>query len=423
MHAISKIIARHSGRESVQTGEIVNVTPDYVMLNDRGAARARTLMAQMGAERVWDPERIVVVFDHHYPAIRLQDAEAQKKTREWAAEQGITKFHAGEGIGHVLFPEKGYATPGSLIFGTDSHTVTNGAVGCVSTGLGHSDIASCISLGYNWLRVPEVVRFDLQGELKPWVSAKDVILRITQQFGEDATVYQAVEFAGSAVRAMPMDERLVLTNMVIDFGGKTGYVQPDETTFEFLKGRSNPDRWIIDETDSDDDYARIIEVDVSTIEPLVALPHDLSKVINASDGGEYRIDEAIFGTCTGGRIEDFRIAAKVMKGRKLAPHTRMIVNPGSVSVYRQAVQEGLIDTLVEGGAVIGVPGCGPCAGFHQGMMAAGDNGITTASRNFRGRMGSPDSDLFVASPATTVASAIAGRIVSPSQLVDAEEFA
>ena len=232
MHAIAKIIARHSGRESVQTGEIVNVTPDYVMLNDRGAARARTLMAQFGAERVFDPDRIVVVFDHHYPAIRIQDAEAQKKTREWAAEQGITKFHAGEGIGHVLFPEKGYATPGALIFGTDSHTVTNGAVGCVSTGLGHSDIASCISLGYNWLRVPEVVRFDLHGEFKPWVSAKDVILRITQEFGEDATVYQAVEFAGPAVRAMPMDERLVLTNMVIDFGGKTGYVQPDETTFE-----------------------------------------------------------------------------------------------------------------------------------------------------------------------------------------------
>lgn len=418
MHAIAKIIARHSGRASVQTGEIVNVTPDYVMLNDRGAARARTLMAEMGADRVFDPERIVVVFDHHYPAIRVQDADAQRVTREWVQAQGITKFHAGEGIGHVLFPEKGYATPGALIFGTDSHTVTNGAVGCVSTGLGHSDIASCLALGYNWLRMPEVIRFDIHGQLKPWVSAKDIILKIAQDYGEDAAVYQAVEFAGPVVEAMPMDERLVLTNMVIDFGGKTGYVQPDEITFEFLKGRSDPSRWVVEQTDSRDDYARIIDVDVSSIEPLVALPHDLSNVINASDAGEYRIDEAIFGTCTGGRIEDFRIAAKVMKGRKIASHSRMIVNPGSVSVYRQAVAEGLIDTLIEGGAVIGVPGCGPCAGCHQGMMGVGENGITTASRNFRGRMGSPDSNLFVASPATVVASAIAGRVVSPGELAE-----
>lgn len=418
MHAIAKIIARHSGRASVQTGEIVNVTPDFIMLNDRGAARARTLMAEMGADRVFDPERIVVVFDHHYPAIRVQDADAQRVTREWVQAQGITKFHAGEGIGHVIFPEKGYATPGALIFGTDSHTVTNGAVGCVSTGLGHSDIASCLALGYNWLRMPEVIRFDIHGQLKPWVSAKDIILKIAQDYGEDAAVYQAVEFAGPVVEAMPMDERLVLTNMVIDFGGKTGYVQPDEITFEFLKGRSDPSRWVVEQTDSRDDYARIIDVDVSSIEPLVALPHDLSSVINASDAGEYRIDEAIFGTCTGGRIEDFRIAAKVMKGRKIASHSRMIVNPGSVSVYRQAVAEGLIDTLIEGGAVIGVPGCGPCAGCHQGMMGVGENGITTASRNFRGRMGSPDSNLFVASPATVVASAIAGRVVSPGELAE-----
>jgi 3-isopropylmalate/(R)-2-methylmalate dehydratase large subunit len=217
---------------------------------------------------------------------------------------------------------------------------------------------------------------------------------------------------------MPMDERLVLTNMVIDFGGKTGYVQPDETTLDYVRQRSTPDRWVVDETDGQDDYTRIIEIDVSNIEPLVALPHDLSNVVNATNAGEYRVDEAIFGTCTGGRIEDFRTAAKLMKGRKLAPHTRMMVNPGSVSVYRQAVKEGLIDTLIEGGAVIGVPGCGPCAGCHQGMMGVGENGITTASRNFKGRMGSPESNLFVASPATVVASAIAGHVVSPRDLAD-----
>src|SRR5215510_15508518 len=199
MHAISKIIARHANRKSVEIGEIVNVIPDYVMLNDRGAARAADLLRQMGGERVYAPEQVIVVFDHHYPPIRQQDSVSQKRTREWIKEQGITKFHAGEGIGHVIFPEKGYAFPGALIFGTDSHTVTNGALGCLSTGLGHSDIASGLALGYNWVRVPEVIRFDLHGTLRPLVSAKDIILRIAQLYGEDAAVYQGVEFAGPVV--------------------------------------------------------------------------------------------------------------------------------------------------------------------------------------------------------------------------------
>jgi 3-isopropylmalate/(R)-2-methylmalate dehydratase large subunit len=417
MHALEKIIAAHAGRESVEVGEIVNVTPDYIMLNDRGAARARALLKEMGADRVFDPEQVVVVFDHHYPAIREQDAEAQKITRGWIKEQAISKFHAGEGIGHVIFPEKGYAYPGALIFGTDSHTVTNGALGCLSTGLGHSDIASGLALGYNWVRVPEVIRIELHGQLKPWVSAKDVVLRIAQLHGEDAAVYQGVEFAGPLVESMSMDERLVLTNMVIDFGGKAGYVQPDKITFDYLKGRVDPARWKVHTTDSDTDYARIIRIDVSNLESLVALPHDLSNVVDAGAAGAMRVDEAIFGTCTGGRIEDFRIAAAIMRGRHVAPNSRMMVNPGSAAVYQQAVREGLIQTMVEAGAVIGVPGCGPCAGCHQGMMAAGENGITTASRNFRGRMGSLDSNLVVASPATVAASAIAGYVISPGELL------
>jgi 3-isopropylmalate/(R)-2-methylmalate dehydratase large subunit len=416
MHAVSKIIARHAQRSGVEVGEIVNVAPDYVMLNDRGAARARALLTEMGAEKVFDPDRVVVVFDHHYPAIRIQDADAQLKTRQWVKQQGIAKFHAGEGIGHVLFPEKGYALPGGLIFGTDSHTVTNGAIGCFATGLGHSDIASCLALGYNWMRVPEVIRFDLYGTLRPWVSAKDIILKIAQDYGEDAAVYQAVEFAGPLIAQLSMDERLVLTNMVIDFGGKTGYVQPDDVTFDYLRTRSMPDQWHVETTDSDADCTKIIRIDVGDLDSLVALPHDLSHVVNASDAGHIRVDEAIFGTCTGGRIEDFRIAAAIMKGKKIAAHSRMMVNPGSVSVYRQAVAEGLIDTMIEAGAVIGVPGCGPCAGCHQGMLGAGENGITTASRNFKGRMGSPDSDLIVASPATVAASVIAGHIVAPKDV-------
>ena len=415
MHAISKIIAYHADRTSVEVGEIVNVAPDYVMLNDRGAARAADLLRRMGGDKVFDPERIVVVFDHHYPAIRPQDAVSQKKTREWIKEQGISKFHAGEGIGHVIFPEKGYAFPGALIFGTDSHTVTNSALGCVATGMGHSDIASYLALGYNWLRVPEVIRFDLHGDFRPGVYAKDIALRIAQLYGEDAAPYLGVEFAGPLTAKMAMSERLVLCNMVIDFGAKTGYIQPDEITAHYLSQRAPDRRWTAFTTDSDADYGSIVELDVSEIEPLVAVPHDLSDVRDASKLNDVRIDEAVFGTCTGGRIEDFRVAAAIMKGRTLAPHTRMMVNPGSREVYMQAMREGLIDIMMQAGAQVGITGCGPCSGCHQGMLAPAENSITNASRNFRGRFGSPEANIYVASSATVAASAIAGHIVSPAE--------
>lgn len=417
MHAISKIIAKHAGRDSVEVGEIVNVTPDYVMLNDRGAARAADLFRKMGGEQIFDPSQVVVVFDHHYPPIRQQDSVSQKKTREWIEEQGITKFHAGEGIGHVIFPEKGYAFPGALIFGTDSHTVTNSALGCVATGMGHSDIASYLALGYNWLRVPELVRFDLHGDFQPGVYAKDISLRIAQLYGEDAAPYLGVEFAGALTAKMSMAERFVLCNMVIDFGAKTGYIQPDETTKSWMAERAPNLAWRAETTDSDSDYSRIIEIDVSKVESLVAVPHDLSNIQRADSLTDVRIDEAIFGTCTGGRIDDFRVAAAIMKGRKLAPHTRMMVNPGSRETYVAAMREGLIEIMVAAGATIGVPGCGPCSGCHQGMLAPAENAITNASRNFKGRFGSPEANAYVASSATVAASAIAGRIVSPSQMM------
>jgi 3-isopropylmalate/(R)-2-methylmalate dehydratase large subunit len=417
MHAIAKIIAKHADRKSVQVGEIVNVVPDYVMLNDRGAARAADLFRQMGGDKVFEPSQIVVVFDHHYPPIRQQDSVSQKATREWVKEQGITKFHAGEGIGHVIFPERGYAFPGALIFGTDSHTVTNSALGCVATGMGHSDVASYLALGYNWLRVPDVIRFDLHGEFRSGVYAKDVALRIAQLYGEDAAPYLGVEFAGPLVAKMPMSERLVLCNMVIDFGAKTGYIQPDEITARFMSERAPGRAWTAYSTDSDADHGRIVELDVSEIEPLVAVPHNLSDVRSASTLANVRIDEAVFGTCTGGRIEDFRVAAAIMKGKTLAPHTRMMVNPGSRDVYLQAMREGLIDTLMQAGAQVGVTGCGPCSGCHQGMLAPAENAITNASRNFRGRFGSPEANIYVASSATVAASAIAGHIVSPADVM------
>jgi homoaconitate hydratase family protein len=372
----------------------------------------------MGGDKVYYPDQIVVVFDHHYPPIRQQDSVSQKRTREWIKEQGITKFHAGEGIGHVIFPEKGYAFPGALIFGTDSHTVTNSALGCLATGLGHSDIASYLALGYNWLRVPEIIRFNLHSNFKPGVCAKDIALRIAQLYGEDAAPYLGVEFAGPLIATLPMSERLVLCNMVIDFGAKSGYIQPDETTARFMALRAPDLTWTAESTDSDSDFSRTVDLDVGEIESLVAVPHDLSNIQSASKLSDVRIDEAIFGTCTGGRIDDFRVAASLLKGRKLAPHTRMMVNPGSREVYLQAIREGIIDTMVEAGAVVGVPSCGPCSGCHQGMLAPAENAITNASRNFRGRFGSPEANAYVASSGTVVASAIAGRIASPAEFME-----
>jgi 3-isopropylmalate/(R)-2-methylmalate dehydratase large subunit len=416
MHAVAKIMAKHAGRAGAEVGEILDVTPDYMMLNDRGAARAAALFREMGGEKVYYPDRVVVVFDHHYPAIRVPDAEAQRRTRAWIKDQGITRFHPGEGIGHVLFPEKGYVFPGALIFGTDSHTVTNSAFGCVSTGLGHSDVASFLALGHNWVRVPEVIRFDLHGKLRPWVTAKDITLRILEMFGEDAANYRAVEFAGPAITNMSMEDRLTLCNMTIDFGAKTGYVQPDEVTFRWLEDRVPREQWDVQTTDSDSNYVQVIDINLDEVKPIVAVPHNLSVIKSAADLPDVQIDEAIFGTCTNGRISDFRIAAAIMKGKKLAPHTRMMVNPGSREVYQQAIKEGLIEIMVEAGATIGVPGCGPCSGCHQGMLGAGENAISTASRNFRGRNGSPDAGIYVASPATVAASAIAGRIVTPEEV-------
>jgi homoaconitase/3-isopropylmalate dehydratase large subunit len=280
--------------------------------------------------------------------------------------------------------------------------------------MGHSDIASYLALGYNWLKVPEVIRFDLHGKFKPGVFAKDVALRIAQLYGEDAAPYLGVEFTGPLVAKMAMPERLVLCNMVIDFGAKTGYIRPDETTARWMALRAPDRKWTAETTDSDADYCRIVDLNVSEVEPLVAIPHDLSDVRNAADLFDVRIDEAIFGTCTGGRIDDFRVAASIMKGKKLAPHTRMMVNPGSRETYLQAIHEGLIDIMLEAGATIGVPGCGPCSGCHQGMLAPAENAITNASRNFKGRFGSPEANAYVASSATVAASAIAGRIVSPA---------
>lgn len=417
MHALAKIIAQHAGKTSVDVGEIVNVEPDYVMMHDRGVARVMQRFSEMGAERVWNPSKIIVVFDHTYPAPRIQDAESQQRSRAWMKEQEITNFFPGEGIAHIILPEKGFAFPGALIVGSDSHTVTNSAVGCMSTGMGHSDLGSLLSIGYVWMRMPEVVRFDIHGELSPWVTAKDIILNVLKEHGEAVCTYQAVEYAGPTVRSMSMDGRLTLCNLAVEIGAKSGYVEPDETTWNWMKGRRDRSLCNPQTTDSNDDFAKVYEFDVTSLEPMVALPHDLSKVEPARSLSNIKIDEAVLGTCTGGRLEDFQAAAAVLRGKKVASTTRLIVNPGSTEVFLQANKEGLIEDLIHAGAQIGTAGCGPCAGCQLGMLGGGEVAITSSSRNFAGRIGSPDSNLYVASPATVAASAVAGFIVPPDDVV------
>jgi len=414
MHAISKIMARHAGLAEVETGQIVQVEPDYVMMHDRGIARATERFFEMGGDRVWDPSKIVVVFDHFYPPPRVQDAEAQLRAREFMEDQGIEQFHPGVGIAHTILPDLGYAFPGSLIVGTDSHTITNSAVGAMAMGVGHSDVGSLLCLGQVWLRVPEIVRFDIHGTLSPSVTAKDIILKILRDYGEDACLYKGVEFAGPVIESMAMDGRFTLCNLVVEIGGKTGYVEPDDITWNWLEGRRARTQCTPQTTDSAGDYAAVIDIDVSDLKPLVAVPHNLSSIDEADQLAGVRIDEAVLGTCTNGRLDDFRAAARVLKGKRIAKHVRMVANPGSVEVYQEAAREGLIDILIEAGVVIGTIGCGPCAGCQLGMLGSGEVAISSSSRNFKGRMGSPDSSIFIASPATVAASAIAGRIVSPS---------
>jgi 3-isopropylmalate/(R)-2-methylmalate dehydratase large subunit len=420
VHAVHKILAKHAGVDEVEVGQIVQASPDYVMLHDRGIARVRSRFAQMGAEKVTDPAKVVIVFDHFYPPPRPQDADSQRLSREWMDQQEIPNFHAGEGIAHVIMPEKGYAYPGSLIVGSDSHTITNSALGSVAMGLGHSDLASLLALGSIWLRVPEVVKVRVHGELGPWTTAKDIILAITSKYGEDACLYQAVEFSGPTISTMGMDGRLTLTNLAVDIGAKTGYVPPDDITWEWMQGRR--DRALCDPqtTDSDADFADVIDLDVSDLAPLVATPHNLSLVSPAEDLGGIRIDEAVLGTCTNGRIDDFRQAAQILKGRKIARHTRMVVNPGSLDVYREAMRAGYIDSLIDAGAVIGTPGCGPCGGCQLGMLGSGEVAISSSSRNFKGRMGSPDSDIYVGSAASVAASAVRGYIADPREFAASE---
>jgi len=427
-----KIIAAHrvdgaqgddaNGR-GVSPGDHVQARVDVVLANDITAPIAirefRRLDDGQGSlsGSVFDPERVVLVADHFTPNKDIKSAEQCRVLRKFAQEQGLPHHYdvGRAGIEHVLLPEQGLVAPGDLVVGADSHTCTYGALGAFATGMGSTDIGVAMATGQVWLRVPETMRIVYTGKLRRWVGGKDLILETIGRIGVSGALYQTMEFAGPVVKSLSMAARFTMSNMAIEAGGKAGLFDIDETTREYV-GRRVERAYTAYRADQDAEYSRVLEIDVSQLDPVVALPHLPDNVRPVGEIGEIEIDQAVIGSCTNGRLEDLRIAAEVLRRRRVAPHVRCIVIPGTQQVYLDAVREGLVEVFIEAGAVVSTPTCGPCLGGHMGVLAAGERAVSTTNRNFRGRMGDSASEVYLSGPAVAAASAVAGRIVHPDAL-------
>ncbi len=410
-----KVLARKAGLDAVVPGQIVTVQPDRLLTHDNTSAIAKTFR-KIGVSRVANPDMNVVILDHVVPAANETYAQSHKETREFVREQGIAAFYEiGEGICHEVFPEYGHALPGMLIVGSDSHTPTHGAFGAFAAGIGRTEAAAVMATGEIWLRVPNSIKIVVHGTLPDRVSAKDLILHIIGTIGADGADYQSVEFTGPVIEAMSVAGRMVLCNMAAEMGAKNAVVPPDAKTFTWLAGRTTATYEAV-YADADAVYDRVLTFDASALAPQVAKPHTVDNVVPVSEVEGLRIDQALIGTCTNGRLEDLRMAAQLLRGKQIAPHVRLLVLPASREVLVEAIEEGLITDLVLAGGTILNPGCGPCLGAHEGCMAPGERTISTANRNFRGRMGSREAEIYLASPATVAASALAGQIADPRAL-------
>jgi len=412
-----KILAAHAGKDKVTPGELINVRVDLVLSNDITAPIAIKEFQRIGVKKVFDPQKVVMVPDHFIPNKDILSAEQAKLMREFALEQGLVYFEVGRmGIEHVLLPEQGLVLPGDVVIGADSHTCTYGALGAFSTGMGSTDIASAMACGEIWMKVPPTIRFVYQGKLRRWVGGKDLILYTIGNIGVDGALYAAMEFAGEAIRALSMDGRFTMANMAIEAGAKAGIFEVDDKTLEYVRPRAKRPYQVY-KSDKDARYARVIEYDVSSLEPQVAFPHIPSNTRPVSQVGEIEIDQVVIGSCTNGRLEDLQIAAQILRGRQVHSRLRCIIIPGTQHVYLEALREGLIEAFVNSGAVVSTPTCGPCLGGYMGVLAAGERCVSTTNRNFVGRMGSSESEVYLANPAVAAASAIAGRIASPEEVV------
>jgi len=411
-----KILAAHSNKPSVSPGEFLNVKVDLVLANDITAPLAIKEFQRMGVNKVFDNTKVVMVPDHFCPNKDILSAEQAKVIREFSRKYDLLYFEVGRmGIEHVLLPEQGLVLPGDVVVGADSHTCTYGALGAFTTGMGSTDIAVAMATGEIWMKVPQNIKFVYRGKLNKWVGGKDLILHTIGDIGVDGALYSVMEFVGEAIDALPMDGRFTMANMAIEAGAKAGIFDVDVKTKAYVKGRAKRP-YKVYQSDDNAVYAKVIEYDVSKLEPQVAFPHLPSNVKPVSQAKGIKVDQVVVGSCTNGRLDDLRIAAKVLKGKKVSSELRCIVIPGSQQVYLDAMKEGLIETFIKSGCAVSTPTCGPCLGGYMGVLAAGERCVSTTNRNFVGRMGSPKSEVYLANPAVAAASAIMGRIASPEEI-------
>ncbi len=406
-----KILSLKAGR-LVRAGDVVTVSPDYILTHDNSAAIIKEFQ-KLGIQNVRCPQKMVIVLDHVVPASTEKYAQNHKNIREFVSAQGISHFYdVHHGVCHQVFSEEGFAMPGTLVLGADSHTTSYGAFGAFSAGIGRSEAASVWATEKIWLRVPETLKVVLNGQLPKGVFAKDIILKIIGDEGADRANYKAVEFTGGGAEGLSLASRLVLANMAAEMGAKNGYFPPDEKVFDFLKNRAKASYQPV-YSDPDADYEDILEYDFTAIEPQVACPHTVDNVKPVTEVAGTPFHQAVIGTCTNGRFEDLKVAADILRGKTIASKVRVLVIPASRIEYLKALHEGILEDLVQAGCIILNPGCGPCLGAHQGILAPGEVALSTANRNFRGRMGSRDSEIYLASPATVAASVIQGKITDP----------
>lgn len=411
-----KILAVHSSKKEVTAGEFINIQADLVLSNDVTAPLAIKEFRRLGVDKIFNPEKVVMVPDHFCPNKDIKSAEQAKLIRQFAREQGLIYFEVGRmGIEHVLLPEQGLVLPGQVIIGADSHTCTYGALGAFGTGMGSTDIAVAMATGEIWMKVPQTIKFIYHGTLPKWVGGKDLILYTIGDIGVDGALYSVMEFTGEAIDELPMEGRFTMANMAIEAGAKAGMFNVDNKATEYVTTHSTKS-YSVYQSDADAEYSKVIEYDVSQIEPQVAFPSLPSNTKPVSQAHDIKLDQVVIGGCTNGRLGDLRLAANVLRGKQIHPELRCIVLPGSQRVYLEALRGGLIEIFIEAGAAVSTPTCGPCLGGHMGVLAAGERCLSTTNRNFVGRMGSPQSEVYLANPAIAAASAILGRIGDPEEV-------
>lgn len=417
MTITEKILAAHADKEKVQAGELINAKIDLILANDVTAPISIKEFKKIGAKNVFDKNKIVLIPDHFAPQKDIKAAEQCKMLKDFSREQKLSLYYevGRMGVEHALLPEQGLVLPGDLVIGADSHTCTYGALGAFSTGVGSTDVASAMATGECWFKVPESIKFIYHGKLNKWVGGKDLILHTIGDIGVDGALYMAMEFEGETIRNLPMHARLTMCNMAIEAGGKNGIIVPDDITEKYAKERAKR-AYKFYKSDPDAKYASVKEYDCSKIPLTVSCPHLPSNTKPAKDLSHINIDQVVIGSCTNGRIEDLRQAAQVIKGKKVNPNVRLIVIPATQQIYKQAMNEGLFDIFIDAEAAVSTPTCGPCLGGHMGILAKGERAIATTNRNFVGRMGHPESEVYLSNPAVAAASAVLGRIGVPEEL-------